>query len=67
MSLLTFEAQVQCFSEGLIVLRRHHDQGSSYERKHLQFQRFSLLLPWWEAWQNLSRHGVGEEDKSSTS
>ena len=40
-------------------------KGSSYKRKHLigaglEFQRFSPLLSWWEAWQYPGRHGAGE-------
>ena len=37
-------------------MKRHHDQGNSYKGKHLigaglQFQRFSPLSSWQEAWQ----------------
>ena len=36
-------------------MKRYHDQGNSYKTKHsieagLQFQRFSPLSSWWEAW-----------------
>jgi hypothetical protein len=42
----------------------HHDQDNSYKGKHLikvglQFQRFSSLSLWWEAWQPAGRHGAG--------
>jgi hypothetical protein len=53
-----------------ISVKRHHDHRISYERKHLigaglQFQRFSPLSPWAEAWQYADRQGaVGA--KSST-
>ena len=52
-------------------MKRHHDQGNSYKGQHLtgaglQFQRFSLLLSWWEAWQYEGRHGFGGA-KSSVS
>lgn len=32
----------------------------------LQFQRFSLLLLWWEAWWEVGRHGTGEIAEGST-
>ena len=43
-------------------MRRHHDQGNSYNVKHLigaglQFQRFSPLSSWWEAWRHAASHG----------
>ena len=46
-----------------IAVKRHHDQGNSYEGKHftgagLQFQRFSPLSSWWEAWRCAGRHGA---------
>ena len=50
----------------------YHGQGNSYKGKRfivtgLQFQRFSPLSSWWEAWQNPGRHGAGEQAESSTS
>jgi hypothetical protein len=55
-----------------IAVIRHHNHGNSYKGKHLtgvglQFQRFSSLLSWWEAWQHAGRHGAGEKAESSTS
>ena len=57
---------------GCIALERHHDQSNSYKGKHLigaglQFQRFSSLSSWWEAWQDKGRHGAGEGAESATS
>ena len=56
---------------GSIAVRRHHDHGNSYKEKHLtgtglQFQRFSPLSSWQEAWQYSDRH-AGEVAESSTS
>jgi hypothetical protein len=39
-----------------IAVKRHHDQGNSYNGQHLiraslQIQRFSPLVSWQEAWQ----------------
>jgi hypothetical protein len=58
-------------SYGYIAVERYRDQGTSYKRQHLigaclQFQRFSPLSSWQEAWQYDSRHGAGGA-KSSTS
>jgi hypothetical protein len=49
-------------------VKRHND---SYKRKDptgagLPFQRFSLLLPGWEALGHTGRHGTGEVTESST-
>jgi hypothetical protein len=54
-----------CFSQSSIALKRHCDHGNSYKGKHLigaclQFQTFSPLLSWWEAWQYTGRHSVEE-------
>jgi hypothetical protein len=51
-------------SQTLFAVKRHHDQGHSYERKHLagtclQFQRFSSLSAWWGAWLHTGKHGTG--------
>jgi hypothetical protein len=35
-------------------------------RSVLQFQSFSLLSSWWEAWQHPGRHSAGEGAESST-
>jgi hypothetical protein len=43
-------------------LKREHLIGSG-----LQFQRFSLLSSWWEAWEHPGRHGAGEGAENSTS
>lgn len=45
---------IMCLSHCSIAVKRHHDQGNSYKRKHLigaciQFRRFSLLPAWWHA------------------
>ena len=45
-------------------MKRYHDQGNSYKGKHsiragLQFQRFSPLSSWPEAWQFADIHGAG--------
>jgi|UPI00001F6546 hypothetical protein len=55
----------------MITVKRHHDHSNSYKGKHLigaglQFQRFSPLSSWREAWQHAGRQG-GEGAKSSTS
>lgn len=46
-------------------MERHQDQSSSYKRMHLigtglQFQGFSPLSSWQEAWWNDGRNGAGE-------
>ena len=51
-----------------ITVMRHHDHRNSYKEKHLigadlQFQRFSPLMLWREAWQHAGRKGF----ESSTS
>jgi hypothetical protein len=55
-----------------IAVERNHDHSNSYKRKHLigvslQFQRFSPLSSWWEAWWYAGRHDAGEGAESSTS
>ena len=55
-----------------IAVNRHQDHGNSYKEKYLigagfQFQRFSPLSPWWEAWQHAGRHGARERAESSMS
>jgi hypothetical protein len=55
-----------------IAVKKHHDQGNSYKCKTLigaglQFQRFSPLSSWPEAWQCAGRLGAGEGTESSTS
>jgi hypothetical protein len=55
----------------LIALKRHLDQSSSYKWQHLieaglQFQRFSSLSSWWEAWQHARRHGTGRAEISAS-
>jgi hypothetical protein len=47
-----------------IAVKRHHDHGLSYKGKHLigaglQFQRFSPLSLYQEAWWHVGRHGAG--------
>jgi len=47
-------------------MNRCHEHSNSYKRKHLigavlQFQRFSPLSPWQEAWQHAGRYGAQEE------
>jgi hypothetical protein len=54
---------------GSIAVKRHHDHGNFYKGKHfigvnLQFQRFSPLSSWWEAWQHAGRHGTGAENST---
>ena len=46
-----------------IAVKRHHDQGNTYKGKQLigaglQFQRFSPLQSWWEAWHLRGRLGA---------
>jgi hypothetical protein len=53
-------------------MKRHRDHHNSYKEKHLngadlQFQRFSSLSSWQEAWQHAGRYGAGEGAESSTS
>jgi hypothetical protein len=53
-------------------VKTHHNQGTFSKGGHLtgtglQFQRFSPLSSWQEAWQHSGRHGVIEGAKSSTS
>ena len=55
-----------------IAMMRHPDHRDSDKRKHLikagsQFQRFSPLSSWQEAWWCAGRHGAGEGAESSTS
>jgi hypothetical protein len=64
--------KIQSLSQGFIAVKGYHDQGNTYQCKHLigaglQLQRFSPLSSWQEAWQRTGRHGAGEETKSSTS
>jgi hypothetical protein len=47
-------------------VKGHHDEGNSLIGSGLQFQRFSPLSSWWEAWQHAGRHWV-RGAKSSTS
>ena len=53
-----------------IAVKRRHDQGNSHKGHltgtGLQFQGFSPLSSWQEAWQHPGRHGAGGA-KSSTS
>jgi hypothetical protein len=47
-------------------MKRHHDQGNSYKRKHLtgnglHSQRFSPLSSWWETWQPPGRLELQKE------
>jgi hypothetical protein len=53
-------------------MKRHHDQGNSFEGQHLigagsQVPWFSPFSSRWEAWQHPGRHGAGEVAKNSTS
>lgn len=53
------------------TVKRNHDQGNSYKGKHvlgagLQFQRFSPLSSWWEAWQCAGRYGAGGTESSTS-
>jgi hypothetical protein len=53
-------------------VKRHHDHGNSYKGKHLvedglNFQRFSPVSSWQEAWQRAGRHGAEEVTGSSIS
>jgi hypothetical protein len=55
---------------GFNDVKRHHDQGNSYEGKHLigaglQFQRFGPVSSWWEAWKQVGRHDAGEGAENS--
>ena len=48
-------------------MKRHHDQDNSNKCKHLigaglEFQRFSPLSAWLEAWKCAGRHGAGGAD-----
>ena len=54
-----------CISQNFTAVNRHHDQGKSYKGQHLigaglQFQRFSPLSSWQEAWQPAGSDGAGE-------
>ena len=51
-------------------MKRHHDQGNSHKGKHvigvgLEFQRFSPLSSWWDAWKYTGRHSAGEGAEDS--
>jgi hypothetical protein len=56
-----------------IAVKRHHDHGNSYKKKKhlvgagLQFQRFSSLSSWQEAWWHTGRHDAGEGAENSIS
>ena len=55
-----------------VALKRHHDQGNFYKGQYLigaglQFQRFSPLSSWQEAWQCAGRHGTLERAECSAS
>ena len=59
-------------SVGFIAVMGQHEHSNSYKGKHfigagLQFQRFSPLSSWQEAWQCAGRHGAGEGAESSVS
>ena len=59
-------------SQCSITVKRHHDHGSSYKRKHLiraglQFQKFSPLLSRWGAWRHAGRHGAADAVENFTS
>jgi hypothetical protein len=54
------------------AVKRCHNLGNSYKGQHLigsglQFQWFSPLPPWQEAWHHAGRHGAGEVAESSPS
>jgi hypothetical protein len=54
-----------------MAVKRHHDQGNSYKGKHLigaglQFQSFSPLSSWQEAWQHANRLGAGGAESSTS-
>ena len=54
-----------------MVVKRYHDHSNFYKGKHLtgtglQFQRFSSLSSWQEAWQHIGRHGARETAESPT-
>jgi hypothetical protein len=56
-------------SQCSIAVKRRHDHDKSSKGKNLigaglQFQRFSPLSSWWEAWQHAGRHGAGEVAES---
>jgi hypothetical protein len=47
-----------------IAVERHHDHGNSYKGQHwagLQFQSFSPLSSWQEAWQCLGNRVLEKE------
>jgi hypothetical protein len=63
--------KTDCLSQHSIAVKRHHDHSNSPKGKHLtgtcsQFQRFSPLLSWWEAWLHEGRPGPEEVVESST-
>jgi hypothetical protein len=67
-----FDARLSDMVRVSMVVKKHHDHRSSYKSKHLigaglQFQRFSSLSSWWEAWQSAGRHSAREGAESSTS
>jgi hypothetical protein len=54
-----------CLSLSFIDVKRHHDQSTFYKGQYLinvvlQFQRFSPLSSWWEAWHHPGIHGAEE-------
>ena len=53
------------------IVKRHHNHGNSQKGKYfpgacLQFQRFSLLSAWQEAWWYTGRHGTESSITRST-
>lgn len=61
-----------CLSLGLIVLKKHYDQGSSYKGQQvigafIQVQRSNIITFWQEALQGLSRHGATDGVESFAS
>jgi hypothetical protein len=51
--------------KGFIAVQRHHDQGNSYNGKHLfeaglYFEKFRPLSSWWEAWQSCKQTWLEE-------
>jgi hypothetical protein len=55
-----------------MAMKRYHDPGNSYigatfHWDGLQYQKFSPLSSWQEAWQHPGRHGAGEGSESSSS
>lgn len=61
-----------CLSQYSIVMKRHHDNVSTYKEIHLigtglLFQKFNIFLSWQEAWQHADRYDVGEVAERSTS